>query len=71
MLDGELAQGLQDILFDLLTVPIRAIGMVGEGQGREIRRVDRVVDGDGELKLCVVVNRRARDTSPHRLITNA
>ena len=67
MLDGELAESLQDKLLDLFVVPVGAVDMVWNPQGREIRGVNRVMDGDGDLELCVVVHGRARDTSPHWL----
>lgn len=67
MLDRELAESLHDNLLDLFAVPIGTVGVVRDPQGGEIRGVDGVVDGDGDLELCVVVHSRAGDTSPHRL----
>lgn len=67
MTDGELAQGLQDMLLDVLCIFVRVVGVVVDDPRREIGAVDRIVNGNGNLKLRVIVDDSARDGSPHRL----
>ena len=63
----EMADGLNDMLFNGLGLSIRLSRVIRDHAGGEIGVVDRVVDGDGNLKASVVVHRRTGDTSPHRL----
>lgn len=63
MLLGKLAKDLQDVLFDILGP---GIGTKSDHGGGEIGAVNRVMDGDGDLKL-IGTGRMASDPSPHWL----
>ena len=67
VLGGELAEEVEDVLFDGGSLCLGVIGTVGDDGGAKVGVVDRVVDGDRELVAGVVVDHGARDTSPHRL----
>lgn len=67
MLDGELAEDLEDVLLNGFGILIRGVGVVGNSHRREIGAVDRVVDRNSDLKLRVVVDDSTGDTCPHRL----
>lgn len=68
MLLGELAQGVEDVSLNLLRGLLRVQGRMVNNERREVRAVHRVVHGDGELELTAIVDRRASDTGPHRLM---
>lgn len=67
MLGGELAQGLDDMLLDDGCLRVRVVGVVGHDRGRKVRAVDRIMDGDGDLKLGITVDDGAGYACPHRL----
>jgi len=69
MLDGELAEGLEDGLLDLLCILIRVVGIVRNDRGFKICVVHRVVDRDCELILGVIVNNTTSHGTPHWLQT--
>ena len=68
MLLRELAQGVEDMLFNFFSLGIWFGGIIWYDGRREIGVVDGVVDGDGNLKARVVVDYSSGDTSPHRLV---
>jgi len=66
MRHGKLTKGIEDMFFDLGTVPFRVSGSVRNGCGRKVGGVNRIMDGDGDLKVGIIIYRTAGDTSPHR-----
>ena len=69
MLRRELAESRNDMGFDNLCLLIRLCGIIREDRRAEIGVVDRVMDGDRNLKASFVGEERTRDASPHRLRT--
>jgi len=67
MLQRELAQDLEEGFFDLLGVDFWVVGFVRQDQASKIGAVDRIVDGDGDLKLGTIVDGGSRHASPHWL----
>lgn len=64
---GELLERLENEILNLCGV-FGGVGRVVWDHGRgEICAIDRVVDGDGDLKGFTAGKDRAGDTSPHRL----
>lgn len=67
MLDGEFTECLKDMLLDLLGVFLKIALHIGNGHGREVGAVDRIMDGDRDLVFGIVVDYVASDSCPHGL----
>ena len=67
VLGGELAEALEDVLFNLRGLSLGIACGVGDHRGRKVGVVDGVMDGDRELVASVVVDHSTCDTGPHRL----
>lgn len=67
MLSRELAQAVEDVDLDLLRGLLWVTSGVRNDRRGKVCVVDRVVDRERDLKLCVVIDWAARDTSPHWL----
>jgi len=68
MLDRKFAESLQNKLLDFFGIFVGVVGVVRNGGRGKIGAVDRVVDRHCDLILGVVVDDRACDGSPHRLL---
>ena len=64
---GELFERLENMCLDLCGVFGWSGGVVGDDGGGKIGAIDRIVNGDGDLKGFAADEDRAGDTSPHRL----
>lgn len=63
----ELFEGLEDVTFDLGGNFCGVSRIVRNNGGSKIGAIDRVVNGDGDLKGLAAGKDRACNTSPHRL----
>ena len=64
---GKLFERLEDVILDHSGIFFGVGGVVRHNSGGEIGAVDRVVNGDGDLKGFSADKDCAGDTSPHRL----
>lgn len=59
----EVTESLDDMLLDIRGI----VGIIIEEIVGKVGIIDRVMDGDGDLVILVVVDDGARNTCPHRL----
>ena len=67
VLGGEVAKSLENFFLDLFRVLVRGVWTVWDGHRRKIGAINRIVNGQCDLKLGIVIDHSACDSGPHRL----